>query len=78
MGHDGGPVQLGNIHLPYLPFPETIDPEIANPATVYSWALNIWDTNFPSQQQGEMEFCYAVASGENVDTPELGMRTAAA
>ncbi len=72
-------VQLGNIHLPYLPFPETIDPEIANPATVYSWALNnIWDTNFPSQQQGEMEFCYAVASGENVDTPELGMRTAAA
>ena len=72
-------VQLGNIHLPYLPFPETIDPEIANPATVYSWALNnIWDTNFPSQQQGEMEFCYAVASGENMDTPELGMRTAAA
>ena len=72
-------VQFGNIHLPYLPFPETIDPEIANPATVYSWALNnIWDTNFPSQQQGEMEFRYAVASGEDEETPELGMRTAAA
>ena len=72
-------VQFGNIHLPYLPFPETIDPEISNPATVYSWALNnIWDTNFPSQQQGEMEFCYAVASGEDMETPELGMRTAAA
>jgi hypothetical protein len=72
-------VQFGNIHLPYLPFPETIDPEIANPATVYSWALNnIWDTNFPSQQQGEMEFGYAVASGEDVETFELGMRTAAA
>jgi hypothetical protein len=72
-------VQFGNIHLPYLPFPKTIDPEIANPATVYSWALNnIWDTNFPSQQQGEMEFSYAVASGEGMETPELGMRTAAA
>ena len=72
-------VQFGNIHLPYLPFPKTIDPEIANPATVYSWALNnIWDTNFPSQQQGEMEFGYAVASGEDIETRELGMRTAAA
>jgi hypothetical protein len=72
-------VQLGNIHLPYLPFPETIEPEIANPATVYSWALNnIWDTNFPSQQQGEMEFSYAVATGDDMGTPELGMRTAAA
>ncbi|HEX5914587.1 MAG TPA: hypothetical protein VFY54_15810, partial [Rubrobacter sp.] len=72
-------VQFGNIHLPYLPFPETIDPETANPATVYSWALNnIWDTNFPSQQQGEMEFRYAVASGEEIEMPELGMRTAAA
>jgi hypothetical protein len=72
-------VQFGNIHLPYFPFPETIDPEIANPATVYSWALNnIWDTNFPSQQQGEMEFSYAITSGEDMETPELGMRTAAA
>jgi hypothetical protein len=72
-------VQFGNIHLPYLPFPETIDPEIANPATVYSWILNnIWDTNFPSQQQGEMEFGFAVASGEDIEMPELGMRTAAA
>ncbi len=72
-------VQFGNIHLPYLPFPKTIDPEITNPATVYSWALNnIWDTNFPSQQQGEMEFGYAVATGDDVETTELGMRTAAA
>jgi hypothetical protein len=72
-------VQFGNIHLPYLPFPETIDPEVANLATIYSWALNnIWDTNFPSQQQGEMMFSYAVASGADIETPELGMRTAAA
>jgi hypothetical protein len=72
-------VQFGNIHLPYLPFPETIDPEVSHPATVYSWALNnIWDTNFPPRQQGEMEFSYAVASGEDRQTPELGMRTAAA
>jgi hypothetical protein len=72
-------VQFGNIHLPYLPFPETIDPQTSNPATVYSWALNnIWDTNFPPRQQGEMEFSYAVASAEDTETPELGMKTAAA
>ncbi|GAA0218183.1 glycoside hydrolase family 38 C-terminal domain-containing protein [Actinomadura nitritigenes] len=53
-------VQFGSIHMPYAPFPPTVDDE---PATVYSWALNnIWDTNFPSQQQGETTFRYAVAS----------------
>src|SRR5690606_850960 len=42
-------VQLGTIHMPYAPFPPTLDEE---PGTVYSWALNnIWDTNFPAQQQ---------------------------
>jgi hypothetical protein len=72
-------VQFGNIHLPYAPFPETIEPREAHPGTVYSWALNnIWDTNFPPQQGGQMDFHYSVASGESVDAKELGMRTAAA
>jgi hypothetical protein len=71
-------VQFGNIHLPYVPFPETIDPHVANPATIYSWALNnIWDTNFPPQQQGEMEFRYSVSTGNGMGASELGMRTAA-
>ncbi|MGP3912706.1 glycoside hydrolase family 38 N-terminal domain-containing protein [Nonomuraea sp. 10N515B] len=53
-------VQLGTIHMPYAPFPPTLDHE---DGTVYSWALNnIWDTNFPAQQQGETTFRYAVTS----------------
>ncbi|MBF8188635.1 hypothetical protein ITP53_23480 [Nonomuraea sp. K274] len=53
-------VQLGTIHMPYAPFPPTLDQE---DGTVYSWALNnIWDTNFPSQQQGETTFRYSVMS----------------
>jgi hypothetical protein len=72
-------VQFGNIHLPYVPFPESIDPHLADPATVYSWALNnIWDTNFPPQQQGEMEFRYSICTGDSVKSFELGMKTAAA
>ncbi|WP_329519731.1 glycoside hydrolase family 38 C-terminal domain-containing protein [Spirillospora sp. NBC_01491] len=54
-------VQFGSIHMPYAPFPPTLENE---DGTVYSWALNnIWDTNFPSQQQGETTFRYAIASG---------------
>jgi len=72
-------VQLGNIHLPYAPFPETLDPRDAHPAAIYSWPLNnIWDTNFPPRQGGEMEFHYAVATGDDATPEELGMRTAAA
>ncbi|WP_084958819.1 glycoside hydrolase family 38 C-terminal domain-containing protein [Thermoactinospora rubra] len=53
-------VQLGTIHMPYAPFPPTLEEEHG---TVYSWALNnIWDTNFPAQQQGETTFRYAVTS----------------
>lgn len=72
-------VQFGNIHLPYAPFPETIESREAHPWTIYSWALNnIWDTNFPPQQQGQMDFRYSIASGDRVEARELGMRTAAA
>ncbi|TDD71407.1 hypothetical protein E1293_33880 [Actinomadura darangshiensis] len=68
-------VQFGSIHMPYAPFPPTLDNE---DGTVYSWALNnIWDTNFPSQQQGETTFRYAFASGEAGSGRRLGARTAA-
>ncbi|GAA2454822.1 glycoside hydrolase family 38 C-terminal domain-containing protein [Actinomadura vinacea] len=68
-------VQFGSIHMPYAPFPPTLDHE---PATVYSWALNnIWDTNFPSQQQGETTFQYAVSSAAGVSGRRLGAATAA-
>ncbi|TDC99277.1 hypothetical protein E1292_32345 [Nonomuraea deserti] len=59
-------VQLGTIHMPYAPFPPTLDQE---DGTVYSWALNnIWDTNFPAQQQGETTFRYAVTSEAVADS----------
>ncbi|WP_436838706.1 glycoside hydrolase family 38 C-terminal domain-containing protein [Nonomuraea cavernae] len=63
-------VQLGTIHMPYAPFPPTLDKE---DGTVYSWALNnIWDTNFPAQQQGETTFRYAVMSAAGVEGRRLG------
>ncbi|MCG5218803.1 glycoside hydrolase family 38 N-terminal domain-containing protein [Streptosporangium soli] len=68
-------VQLGTIHMPYAPFPPTLDEE---PGTVYSWALNnIWDTNFPAQQQGETTFRYAVTSAASVPGSRLGAQAAA-
>ncbi|GAA2786735.1 hypothetical protein [Nonomuraea dietziae] len=63
-------MQLGTIHMPYAPFPATLDEE---QATIYSWALNnIWDTNFPTQQQGETTFRYAVTSSADVKGTALG------
>ena len=65
-------VQLGNIHLPYAPFPTTIPEWQEHPASIYSWALNnIWDTNFPPEQGGELAFSYAigVGSGNGSDDP---------
>ncbi len=60
-------VQFGNVHLPYAPFPPTLQLDREEPATIYSWALNnVWDTNFPAQQQGEMTFRYAIASATGV------------
>ncbi|MFI7702879.1 glycoside hydrolase family 38 C-terminal domain-containing protein [Nonomuraea sp. NPDC049480] len=67
-------VQLGTIHMPYAPFPPTLDQE---DGTVYSWALNnIWDTNFPAQQQGETTFRYAVASEAGALGRRLGATAA--
>lgn len=76
---DAAMVQLGDLALPYAPFPVT-SPEHED-ATVYSWVHNnLWDTNFPSQQGFEMTFRYSVAAtrADGPDSgPVLGMRTAA-
>ncbi len=72
-------LELGNIHLPYSPFPASIDASQVTPATIFSWVTNnVWDTNFPVQQGGEMAFRYAVSSGPAA-TPaaELGALAAA-
>lgn len=68
-------VQLGTIHMPYAPFPPTLD---AEEGTIYSWALNnIWDTNFPAQQQGETTFRYAIGSAAGMPGRRLGALAAA-
>lgn len=68
-------VQFGDIHSPYSPFPGTLRLAGPEPGTIYSWALNnIWDTNFPTEQGGEMSFRYAVASGKQADATALGTR----
>lgn len=72
-------VQVGNIHIPYAPFPVTIPEHESHCGSIYSWVLNnIWDTNFPSQQGGEMHFHYTVAVGDGEDATALGRDTAAA
>ena len=72
-------VQIGQLALPYAPFPPTIEPE---PGTIFSWVHNnLWDTNFPSQQAFETDFHYAVAAAATTSTeggPALAIRTAAA
>lgn len=67
-------VEFGNIHLPYSPFPESIDQALMRPSDIFSWvANNVWDTNFPVQQGGEMVFRYAVASAPPQTLPaEVG------
>ena len=71
-------VHIGDIPLPYAPFPRTLEPARVEPATVYSWAINnIWDTNFPPQQAGEMVFRYAIAADNNSSARDLAMRTSA-
>jgi Glycosyl hydrolases family 38 N-terminal domain/Glycosyl hydrolases family 38 C-terminal domain len=73
-------VQVGDIALPYAPFPPTTPQRES--ATIYSWVHNnLWDTNFPSKQSFEMTFRYSIASAASTSTssaPILGMHTAAA
>ena len=69
---------FGDLFLPYAPFPPTVKPDPAEPGTVYSWALNnIWDTNFPAQQQGETTFQYAITSRAGAEPRALGADAAA-
>jgi hypothetical protein len=72
-------IQIGEIVLPYAPFPSSLPADRVKPSTIYSWALNnIWDTNFPVEQGGEMLFRYAVKSdAEPGVARRLGMDTGA-
>jgi hypothetical protein len=66
-------VQFGDIHSPYSPFPGTLRLDEPEPGTIYSWALNnIWDTNFPTEQGGEMSFRYAITSSPDSSATVLG------
>ncbi len=68
-------VQFGDIHSPYTPFPGTLRLAAPEPSTIYSWVLNnIWDTNFPTEQGGEMKFRYAIASQPEDGAAGLGAR----
>jgi Glycosyl hydrolases family 38 N-terminal domain len=71
-------VQLGDIAMPYPPYPGTL-PQ-AEPATIYSWVHNnIWDTNFPAEQRFEFTFRYSVACARTAElaVSALAERTAA-
>lgn len=68
-------VQIGDIALPFAPFPGTLrEPE---PATVFSWIHNnIWDTNFPSGQAFDMTFRYRVGGFASESAGQAGVRAA--
>jgi hypothetical protein len=72
-------VQMGNIAMPYVPFPKSMGE--SEPGTVYSWIFNnIWDTNFPPQQGFEMNFSYSISAAsknEIESATALGARTSA-
>jgi hypothetical protein len=52
--HEAPLVQLGDLFLPYPLYPGTIDG--AGGGLVASWVMNnVWDTNFPAAQGGEVE-----------------------
>jgi hypothetical protein len=54
-------IELGSIYTPYNPFEQTT--KALEPSTVYSYALNnMWDTNFPYQQGGEITLHYSLTS----------------
>jgi hypothetical protein len=68
-------VQFGDLHSPYAPFPGTLPLKRPEASTIYSWVLNnIWDTNFPTEQGGEMRFRYSIASQAEGDIVGLATR----
>lgn len=66
-------VQFHDLHSPYAPFAGTLPLGHPEPGTIYSWVLNnVWDTNFPTEQGGEMRFRYAIASCSEGPVAQLG------
>jgi hypothetical protein len=71
-------IEPHTIAVPYAPFPASTSP--SEPGTVYSWVHNnVWDTNFPIEQEFDANFAYAIGVRASADeTPaELALRTAA-
>jgi hypothetical protein len=72
-------VQRGALHVPYAPFPRSVDPSPPEPGLVFSWAMNnIWDTNFPGRQGGEVTFRYALSASTDAPASVVGATAAAA
>lgn len=71
-------IEAHTIAVPYSPFPASTSP--SELGTIYSWVHNnVWDTNFPIEQEFEAAFAYAIGvradSGETAT--EVALRTAA-
>ena len=72
-------VQFGNIHLPYAPFPATLEGDAPDCTTIYSWLFNnVWDTNFASSQGGEIGFRFAISASDPAAGDGPARRLAAA
>ncbi len=68
-------IQLGDIALPFAPFPGTL--KAREEATVFSWIHNnIWDTNFPSGQAFDTVFRYRVGGFGAADAETAGVVSA--
>jgi hypothetical protein len=68
-------IQVGDIALPYAPFPGTLKSQ--EPGTVFSWIHNnIWDTNFPAGQSLDMEFHYRVWGSVEQNAEAAGVSSA--
>ena len=71
-------VQPETIAIPYAPFPPALSDAARRPGSIYSWALNnLWDTNFPDRQGGEMTFSYVITTDPDRPVAELGRDTGA-
>lgn len=68
-------IQVGDIALPFAPFPGTLKAPEAG--TVFSWIHNnIWDTNFPSGQAFDTVFRYRVMGFRAPDAETAGVVSA--
>ncbi|NEN05095.1 alpha-mannosidase [Diaminobutyricibacter tongyongensis] len=68
-------IQVGDIALPFAPFPGTL--RTPEPGTVFSWIHNnIWDTNFPSGQAFDTVFRYRVRGFAAADAETAGVESA--